>query len=165
VSAPAPQTQGGVDYGFDSWSDGGAQSHNVVAPATPSVLTAVFHPTPPPSLTVSDVTVTEGDSGSVDAVFTVTLSAPSGKAVMVSYATARGSAREGVDYLPAAGTLTLPAGSSSATITVAVAGDRVRERTETFWLNLGAPKGASILDGHGLGRILDDERKGDPGIR
>jgi glucose/arabinose dehydrogenase len=277
VSAPAPQARGGFDYAFDSWSDGGAQSHNVVAPAAPATLTAVFHPSPPPGFAVSDISVAEGDAGGVEAVFTVSLSAPSGKEVSVdfetvgasaeagsdfapvagkltfapgttertvavsvagdvlhepdetfvlslanpdggtladgegvgtildddapptlslgdasaaegdfgltpmvfavtlsapsgqevaaSYATARGSARAGADYLPAAGTLRLPAGSTSATITVAIVGDRVRERTETFWLNLSAPQGASILDGSGVGWILDDERKGEPGPR
>jgi hypothetical protein len=119
----------------------------------------------PPTLSLGDASAAEGDFGLTPMVFAVTLSAPSGHEVAASYATARGSARAGADYLPAAGTLRLPAGSTSATITVAIVGDRVRERTETFWLNLSAPQGASILDGSGVGWILDDERKGEPGPR
>jgi PKD repeat protein len=42
VEAPAPQAEGGVGYGFASWSDGGAQSHQIVAPALPATLTASF---------------------------------------------------------------------------------------------------------------------------
>jgi PKD repeat protein len=42
VSAPSPQTLGGAPYVFRSWSDGGAATHNVVAPATPSAYTATF---------------------------------------------------------------------------------------------------------------------------
>jgi uncharacterized repeat protein (TIGR01451 family) len=33
ISAPTPQTLGGTDYGWVSWSDGGAQSHNITASA------------------------------------------------------------------------------------------------------------------------------------
>src|SRR3712207_6964394 len=33
VSAPGPQTLGGTSYGFASWSDGGAQTHTITAPA------------------------------------------------------------------------------------------------------------------------------------
>ena len=33
VSAPSPQTLTGTNYGWVSWSDGGAQSHNIVANA------------------------------------------------------------------------------------------------------------------------------------
>ena len=32
VSAPSPQTLAGTTYSFASWSDGGAQSHDIVAP-------------------------------------------------------------------------------------------------------------------------------------
>ena len=42
VSAPSPQVAGGVTYEFDAWSDGGARSHNVTAPAEPTTLTAGF---------------------------------------------------------------------------------------------------------------------------
>jgi PKD repeat protein len=42
ISAPSPQTIGGSSYVFASWSDGGAQTHNVVAPATDTTYTATF---------------------------------------------------------------------------------------------------------------------------
>ena len=42
VSAPTPQTFGGASYDFSFWSDGGARSHNLVAPATPTTYTAAF---------------------------------------------------------------------------------------------------------------------------
>jgi glucose/arabinose dehydrogenase len=42
VSAPSPQTVGGVSHTFRSWSDGGGQTHNVTAPATPTTYTAAF---------------------------------------------------------------------------------------------------------------------------
>jgi PKD repeat protein len=42
ISAPSPQTLGGTTYGFDSWSDGGAQSHDIVAPAGAVTYTATY---------------------------------------------------------------------------------------------------------------------------
>jgi glucose/arabinose dehydrogenase len=42
ISAPSPQTIGGSSYAFSSWSDGGAQTHNVVAPASNATYTATF---------------------------------------------------------------------------------------------------------------------------
>jgi glucose/arabinose dehydrogenase len=46
VSAPSPQTVGGVSYTFKSWSDGGGRTHNVTAPATPTTYTATFDRSP-----------------------------------------------------------------------------------------------------------------------
>jgi glucose/arabinose dehydrogenase len=42
ISAPSPQTIGGSSYAFSSWSDGGTQTHNIVAPATDTTYTATF---------------------------------------------------------------------------------------------------------------------------
>jgi hypothetical protein len=42
LSATTPQSQGGTLYGFSSWSDGGTQTHNIVAPATPTTYTATY---------------------------------------------------------------------------------------------------------------------------
>jgi glucose/arabinose dehydrogenase/PKD repeat protein len=43
VSAPSPQTLGGTTYGFASWSDGGAQSHDIVAPDAAATYTATYN--------------------------------------------------------------------------------------------------------------------------
>jgi glucose/arabinose dehydrogenase len=42
VSAVSPQPKGGKSYSFASWSDGGAQTHTIVAPATAATYTARF---------------------------------------------------------------------------------------------------------------------------
>jgi PKD repeat protein len=42
VTAPSPQTRGGSVWVFVSWSDGGAASHEVVAPAADGTYTATF---------------------------------------------------------------------------------------------------------------------------
>src|SRR5262249_14659846 len=90
----------------------------------------------PPALSIGDVAVTEGDSGTTDATFTVSLSAASGKTVTVDYATADGSAAAGDDYTAASGTLTFAPGETSKTVTVSVIGDRIDEDDETFVVNL-----------------------------
>jgi hypothetical protein len=40
--AITPQTKSRKDYNFVSWSDGGAQTHDVIAPATGTTHTARF---------------------------------------------------------------------------------------------------------------------------
>jgi hypothetical protein len=42
ISAPTPQTKGRKLYAFQSWSDGGPQTHNIIAPATATTYTARF---------------------------------------------------------------------------------------------------------------------------
>ena len=42
VSAPSPQTVNRSTYNFTSWSDGGAQSHTIVAPAANTTYTATY---------------------------------------------------------------------------------------------------------------------------
>jgi PKD repeat protein len=42
ISAPSPQNKGPKRYTFTSWSDGGAQTHNITAPATPTTYTARY---------------------------------------------------------------------------------------------------------------------------
>ena len=42
VSAPLSQTKGKQKWAFDSWSDGGAQTHNIVAPSVSTTYTARY---------------------------------------------------------------------------------------------------------------------------
>jgi hypothetical protein len=110
-----------------------------------------------PSISVKDATITEGNTGTTSASFTVTLSAASSQTVTVQYDTTDGSASAGSDYRTASGTLTLAPGQTSQTITVAVIGDRVPEPNETFFVNLSGATNATIADGQGVGTIIDDE--------
>jgi parallel beta-helix repeat protein len=119
---------------------------------------------PVPSLSVADVTVNEGSSGTVAAAFVVTLSAPSTTAVTVQYATAPNTATEGVDYIRATGTLSFPAGTTSRTVNVTVNGDTTVEPDEEFWLNLSTPAGATLGDAQGVGRIRNDDTAPTPSL-
>jgi hypothetical protein len=112
----------------------------------------------PPSLSISDESVTEGDAGTTDMVFTVTLSAASGQTVTVDWATADGTATAPADYTADSDQLTFTAGDTEETITVAVQGDLLDEGvSETFNVNLSGASSATISDATGEGTITDDD--------
>jgi hypothetical protein len=110
-----------------------------------------------PSVVLDDVQVAEGDSGTTPMTFEVTLSAISGLTVTVDYDTANGTATAGSDYTAASGTLVIPAGQLTGTVTVDVIGDMDFEPDETLLLNLSAPGNTTIEDGEGVGTILNDD--------
>jgi ribosomal protein L35AE/L33A len=114
-------------------------------------------PAPNPSLVIANATVTEGNSGTVNAAFTVTLSAPSSNAVTVNWITANGSATAPADYGADNGTLTFNPGETSQQIVVLVQGDTVSEANETFSVNLSSATNATIADNSGLGTITDND--------
>ncbi len=109
----------------------------------------------PATLSVSDVTVTEGTSGVQYAAVRVTLSEPLNKPVTVSYGTANGTAAAGSDYAATNGQLTFAKGQTVKTILVPVSGDLVAEPNETFSVRLSNPKGATVADGVGIVTIVD----------
>jgi hypothetical protein len=78
------------------------------------------------------VSVTEGNSGTSNATFTVSLSAASGQAVSVNWATANGTATAPDDYTAGNGTLTFNAGETTKQFNITVFGDTLVEPNETF---------------------------------
>ena len=115
-----------------------------------------------PSLSITDVSQNEGNSGTTNFVFNVTLSAPSGFTVTVDYATANGTATTaGNDYQQISGTLTFNPGDTTKTVTVLVNGDTTFEPDETFFLNLYSATHATISKSQGTGTIKNDEPAAD----
>lgn len=112
---------------------------------------------PLPSLSIVDVIVTEGNSGTTDASFTVSLSTASGRPVSFDYATAAGTATPGDDYTTASGTGTMAPGQTSKTLTIQVKGDTLDEADETFFVDLAGSVNATIADGHGVAAVVDDD--------
>ena len=118
-----------------------------------------------PNLSINDVTVTEGDLGTVTATFTVTLSNQNAnEAVTVIYATADGTATTADnDYTTASATLTFAATATPSstpltqTISVIVKGDTKVEPNETFTVNLSNATNAAILKTSGTGTITNDD--------
>lgn len=151
-----PGTVVAGDFNGDGWLDAAATDHY---PGGVSVLINDTHwpPADAPSVSVNDVSVTEGNAGTVSAIFTVSLSAAYGQPVTVHFTTADGTASAGSDYAAGSGDVTFAPGEISKSIVVAVLGDRSAEPAETFVVSLSAPVNATINDGMGAGTILDDE--------
>jgi uncharacterized protein len=132
-----------------------ASAFNVCGPATPT-------PTPTPALSINDVTQAEGDAGTTNFVFTVSLSQPA-NAGGVSFTVntvdgATNPAVAGSDYVAIVnGSGSIPEGSSSTTVTVQVNGDTTTEPNETFFVNISGVTGAGVTDAQGLGTISNDD--------
>ena len=108
-----------------------------------------------PSLSIADVS---GNETAGNREFTVTLSAASGLAVTVNYATSDGTATAGADYTAINGTLTIAAGATTATFNVGVLADSLDEADETVTLTLsGVSSTATISDATATLTITDDD--------
>jgi len=118
---------------------------------------------PPPEISIDNVQVTEGDSGTRNAVFTVSLSNTYFDEVSVEYTTEDVSAVAGSDYLATSGTVWFGQGATEATIQVPVMGDPEPEPNETFRVVLSNPQNATIADGIGIGTIINDDQEMDFG--
>jgi len=110
-----------------------------------------------PSLSINDVTITEGDSGTTDAVFTVTLSGPSALQSGFSFTLANGTAIEQEDFGGVGGGALIIPGATSTTITVPIIGDTITEGDETFFVNIADPTNSTISDPQGVGTIKDND--------
>jgi hypothetical protein len=110
-----------------------------------------------PMLSISDATVTEGNSGKTNAVFTVSLANPNGQAVTVHYATTNGSAVSGSDYTAISGSLSFSGTTTSRTIAVPVVGETTAEPDESFFVDLSSPTNAGLADGRGQGTIQNND--------
>lgn len=122
-----------------------------------------FSLTPNPSgiyLSINDVSVVEGDSGTTLATFTVTLSAPAGVGGVTFDIATQDNTATVVDNDYVARTLvaqTIPEGSQFYLFSVTVIGDTNIEPNETFYVNVTNVSGALLSDGQGIGTIVIDE--------
>jgi Ca2+-binding RTX toxin-like protein/subtilisin-like proprotein convertase family protein len=112
----------------------------------------------PVSISISDVSLTEGTGGTTNAVVTVNLSGISGLPVTVNYATSDGTANAGSDYTAQTGSITFNPNETSKTITVAINPDSIQEPLETFNVSLTSPTNATIADNTGVISITDDDK-------
>ena len=139
--------------------------------AQPHATATIVDDDQPPALSIADVTVEEGNTGTVAATFAVTLSAASGREISVRFVTANVEAIAGTDYAAATGTLVIPAGATTGSITVNVNGDLSDEPNERFEVRLTEPSNVEARRrrrrGHhprrrrpadALGRRRDDAR-------
>jgi uncharacterized repeat protein (TIGR01451 family) len=136
-----------------------ASAPNVCGGATP---TPTPTPSGTPSLSINDVSQDEGNAGTTNFNFTVSLSSPAQTGgVSFTVNTANGTtnpATAGTDYVAIVnGAGSIPQGSSSTQVTVQVNGDATTEPNETFFVNISGVTGAGVTDGQGLGTIQNDD--------
>lgn len=109
---------------------------------------------PTPSLYINDVNVTTTEAGTLAAVFTVALDAPSGQNVSVNVATSDNTAFSSVDYQGLNSVLQFAPGVTTQTVTVPVLTSDLYSPNKTFLVNLFGAWNARLADSQGIGRII-----------
>jgi hypothetical protein len=127
--------------------DEGMMGQFVVTPPPPT----------PPVINILNKSMNEGNSGTSQMNFTVTLSAPSTQTVSVNYQTKDVTAVAVADYIAAAGTLIFAPGEIIKTIPITINGDASQESNETFKLLLKKPVNATLAVTSAKGTIINDD--------
>ncbi|MFM9963682.1 MAG: choice-of-anchor Q domain-containing protein [Planctomycetaceae bacterium] len=108
-------------------------------------------------VSISDVTLAEGNSGSTAFTFTLTLNQASVEAVRINYVLQGDTAFAGEDFINQSGTVVFAAGTMIQTIVVNVNGDTSIEATEQFFVNLVNPINVTLDDTRATGTITTDD--------
>ena len=113
----------------------------------------------PVTISVAGGNVLEGNAGNAILTFTLTLSQASFLPISVNVQTQDGTASTAnLDYTSAGQTVTFAPGTTTATVSVTVAGDALSETNETVRLVLSAPtNGARLLNQEARGTIINDD--------
>jgi hypothetical protein len=111
-----------------------------------------------PRVELAEANVQEGDTGNARLAFLVTLGRASSADTTVSYAASDGTATSG-DYLPVAGTVTIPAGQTSAWAYGFTIGDTAVEGDEYLVLTLTGVSANAALGSNASARgyIVEDD--------
>ncbi|WP_295808187.1 cadherin-like beta sandwich domain-containing protein [uncultured Nitratireductor sp.] len=114
------------------------------------------------TLTINDVTIPEGDSGTQTFPFTISLSQPAGPSgVTFDITTADLTATAGEDYQAKSIVgATIAPGESTYSFDVDVYGDTTNEPNERFFVNITNVTNAILGDGQGVGTIVNDDLAG-----
>lgn len=113
----------------------------------------------PPTLSITGAaTLAEGQTGTTEYVFTVSLNEASGETVTVDYTTVdqEATVADG-DYVLSSGTLTFAPGTTSQEIRVSVNGDRKFERDESFQVLLQNPSGAQLSPQPSITAVIQND--------
>lgn len=106
---------------------------------------------------ITDAAIVEGNGGSLNLTFTVTLASAMSAAATINYATSDGTALAGSDYTATSGTLTFSTGQTSRTFSVPITTDTDSESNETFTVTLSDPSAGGILRATATATITDDD--------
>lgn len=108
------------------------------------------------SVTISATDATATETGPTTATFTVTRSGSTAAPATITY-TVGGTATSGTDYTPLTGSVTIPAGQTSATITVTPIDDAALEGTESVVITLTGGACTVGATGTANATIIDNE--------
>jgi hypothetical protein len=152
VTAPN-QASGSSYYGFDNWSDGGAQSHTVVVSA-PTTLTATLSPR---TLSIADKNIVEGTGGTNTVAVPVTLNKASSETVLVDWSTAPGTAGSPSDFTASSGRLTFAPGTVTQNALIPIVTDANPEPQDRFTVTMVNPVKAALSRATATVSIVDDD--------
>ncbi len=125
--------QPGTTYSYRvrAFNTGGNSDYSNVADATTQ---------PAPAVTVAATTPTAREAGPESGVFTIARAAAEDTALTVTYSLG-GTAAGGTDYVALPGTVTIPAGAATATVTIVPIDDTAIEPDETVLLTVTPASG------------------------
>lgn len=113
---------------------------------------------PLPTISINDISVTEGDGSFLDAAFTVSLVGSIDRPVFFTAVAGNGTAVGGEDFGFLFNTrFQINQGATSANVFVSILGDTIPEPDENFFMTISAPDGATITDNQGMATILNNE--------
>lgn len=113
-----------------------------------------------PRVSVADVRIVEGNSGTQDLVFPVTMVGLAAVDIEIAWATTNETARSPFDFAGGTGTVVIPSGTTAAEIRIPVVGDSVEEPNEYFTLRLSAAPTTAVAFAKpaAAGTILNDDQ-------
>jgi hypothetical protein len=112
----------------------------------------------PPTLSISNVSLDEGNSGTTSFTFTVTKTGPTALSASADWATGGGTATPVSDYVPNSATVSFTKSATTRQVTILVNGDVAFEADQTFQVTLSNESGATLLDAVGVGTIKNDDK-------
>ena len=111
-----------------------------------------------PIVSISDISVAEGNAGNTTAEFTITISAPIDEAITLNFQTDDGSAQSVLDYVDTDIPIIIPINTTAFLVEVPIVGDLLQEGNENFTATLSnISSNATLGDATATATILDDE--------
>ncbi len=153
-------------YHLQGWA-GGCSGASATCNVTVNGLTSVTATFMPDAVTayVADGASYEGQATKTHALkFNVVLSAVRSASTSVNYSTVDATATAGADYVAKTGSVSIPAGKTSATISITVDGDNAVEGPESFGLAINSVAGAASGTTQATATILDDDTSVTPSV-
>lgn len=146
-----------VNNSTSTVSGGSALNGSTVGTSTTPTF-VVSHAFDSVSISISNQSIVEGNSGQQSMDFNVKLDHSYDSLITVQYKTEDKTAMAGTDYVATNGTLTFNPGETSQKISVLINGDTIKEKNETFLVILYQPVNAVLNKDTAIGTIKNDDK-------